>query len=77
MKTFFLFDGTDSEQNESHAFVAVCNAKGHGCDCYFDGVGGIAEVIDWVDGNGIIAHGDETEESVVALATAKIRGCQV
>lgn len=72
----YLFDGVDSEQTNEHTFVSLMR-DGKGCDCYFDGVGGISEVIDWQHGNGILAHDLISEERATEIAIAIIMGHQI
>ena len=51
------FDGIDLKAGAA-TFVAVIDAKNHGCDVYFDdATRQITEIIDWEDGNGLLAHG--------------------
>lgn len=54
---------TEKRSANGEDFVAVSNDKGHGCDVYPNG-----EVIDWQDGNGLIAHDDATEAEACRAA---------
>lgn len=46
-------------------FIAVENEHGYGCDVYPND-----QVIDWQDGNGIIARGDSTRREVLDAVEA-------